>query len=97
MDSDVGPGSFTKPPRLGTGFLLPKIEQTRKLITQILVKLRKRKKPPSVFNAYVARADNSFDQESQNGFNTDDTCDLLSQLRDVLVVCNKQGIKFSEK
>ncbi|CAG8469401.1 8345_t:CDS:10, partial [Diversispora eburnea] len=99
MDSDVYSGSI-KPPRQGAGFLLPKIEQTRKLITKILRELKKRKKPPSPFNAYVVRTDNSFENDihnPQNIFNTDETCDLLSQLKDVLVVCNIQGIKFAEK
>ncbi|CAG8469783.1 6847_t:CDS:10 [Acaulospora colombiana] len=82
-----------RPPRQGGAgvFLLPKIDQTRKLITKILAELRKRKKPPP--SLFVTRADD----ENRNTYNTEHTCDLLNQLKDVLVVCDLQGINFADK
>src|SRR6266542_1740153 len=86
------PLSLAKSPKRGRNLLLPKVEQTRKLINQILIKLKKRKKPPSPFQNLVNQVDGlSFNEDNpnlQNVFNTDDTCDLLTQLRDVLVVCS---------
>ncbi|CAJ0851576.1 13743_t:CDS:10 [Entrophospora sp. SA101] len=96
--------------RTGTANL--KVDQTRKLITQILLKLKKRKKPPSPFQnsaAYVEDgfsedyyADHNYNDDDGNdinnnneAFNTDDTYDLLNQLRDVLIVCEMHGINFA--
>ncbi|CAI2172830.1 1114_t:CDS:10 [Funneliformis geosporum] len=75
------PLSLPKSPKRGRNLLLPKIEQTRKLINQILIKLKKRKKPPSPFQNLSGSPLN----EDNNVFNADDTCDLLIHLRDVLV------------
>ncbi|CAG8570339.1 6834_t:CDS:10 [Dentiscutata erythropus] len=73
----------------GKTILLPKTDQTRKLITRILTKLKKRKKPPSAFNSYVSEPDSSF--------NAEESCDLLNQLKDVLLVCELQGINFAHR
>ncbi|CAG8540918.1 11607_t:CDS:2, partial [Scutellospora calospora] len=73
----------------GKTILLPKTDQTRKLITRILTKLKKRRKPPSAFSSYITKSDNSF--------NADESCDLLNQLKDVLLVCELQGINFAHK
>nr|CAG8533934.1 14864_t:CDS:10 [Entrophospora candida] len=98
--------------RTGTANL--KVDQTRKLITQILLKLKKRKKPPSPFQnsaAYVEDgfsedyyADHNYNDDDGNdinnnneAFNTDDTYDLLNQLRDVLIVCEMHGINFGDR
>ena len=85
------PLSSSKSPKRGGNILLPKVVQTRKLINQILTDLKKRKKPPSSFQNLVNQDD------SYEVFNADDTCDLLSQLRDVLVVCSMNGINFGDR
>ncbi|RIA95682.1 hypothetical protein C1645_872613 [Glomus cerebriforme] len=98
------PLSLPKAPKRGRNVLLPKVDQTRKLINQILAELKKRKKPPSPFQNFVNRVDPLSSHEVnppllnfQNVFNADDTCDLLSQLRDVLVVCSLNGINFGDR
>ncbi|CAG8479015.1 10493_t:CDS:2 [Cetraspora pellucida] len=73
----------------GGTILLPKTDQTRKLITRILTKLKKRKKPPSAINSYIP--------ESNSPFNAEESCDLLNQLKDVLLVCELQGINFAHR
>ncbi|CAG8481576.1 14613_t:CDS:1 [Funneliformis caledonium] len=91
------PLSLPKSPKRGRNLLLPKIEQTRKLINQILLKLKKRKKPPSPFQNLVGLPLNEDNPNLQNVFNADDTCDLLIQLRDVLLVCEMDGINFGDR
>ncbi|CAB4412992.1 unnamed protein product [Rhizophagus irregularis] len=95
------PVSLPKAPKKGGNILLPKVVQTRKLVSQILNDLKKRKKPPSPFQNMVNQADSFHEVNTnpnlQNFFNTDDTCDLLSQLRDVLIVCSMNGIYFGDR
>ena len=86
------PLSLPKPPKRSGNILLPKVVQLRKLINQILTELRKRKKPPSCFQNFANQVDGSHEV-----FNADDTCDFLSQLRDVLVVCSMNGINFGDR
>src|SRR3954452_11491165 len=92
------PVSLSKAPKRGGNILLPKVVQTRKLVNQILTELKKRKKPPSPFQNMVNQVDSfhevNINPNLQNVFNADETCDLLSQLRDVLVVCSMNGINF---
>ncbi|RIB13957.1 hypothetical protein C2G38_2097116 [Gigaspora rosea] len=73
----------------GKTILLPKADQTRKLITRILTKLKKRRRPPSAFNSYISEPDSPF--------NAEESCDLLNQLKDVLLVCDLQGISFAHR
>jgi hypothetical protein len=95
------PVSLPKAPKRGGNMLLPKVVQTRKLINQKLTELKKRKKPPSPFQNMVNEVDSFHEVNTnpnlQNVFNTDDTCDLLSQLRDVLIVCSMNGINFGDR
>ncbi|CAG8454894.1 2892_t:CDS:10 [Ambispora gerdemannii] len=110
----------------GGGALLPKVDQTRRLVTQILSKLKKRKKPPSVFTILPEYYKNAERSKNVNGnlvsllgssvgsggmvgdgggiamdehgvYSTDETCDLLIQLRDVLTVCKFSGITFGDR
>ncbi|CAG8640384.1 3665_t:CDS:2, partial [Ambispora leptoticha] len=106
-----------------SGPLIPKTEQIRKLVKQILSKLKKCKKPPSVFTTlpeYYKNTERGKNANSNlvsllgssvgtlgggeeiimdehNVYSTDEICDLLIELRDVLVVCKLNGITFGDK
>ncbi|CAG8457974.1 9817_t:CDS:10 [Paraglomus occultum] len=81
-------------------FLLPEVEQTRKLINEILKKLRKRKKPPSVFQdleLYEFGESVKVNKQHNSSFNNDITCELVNQLKDVLSFCSEHDIKFGNR
>ncbi|KAG9290997.1 hypothetical protein G9A89_012869 [Geosiphon pyriformis] len=117
----TGPGGT----QVGTS-VSPKVDQTRKLLLQILRKLKKRKKPPSLFTSQpekILREKNANSlvesgvsllgiggiaggsdygrakvmEEYTTVFHTDETCELLFQLREVLVFCKFSGIIFGDR
>ncbi|RUS26412.1 hypothetical protein BC938DRAFT_470797, partial [Jimgerdemannia flammicorona] len=63
----------------------PKLDEYRKAINLILTRMRKRKKPPNPLQ-HLARPPGA----SEN-YDNDEAVTLLGQLRDVLVIFNKQG------
>lgn len=63
----------------------PKLDEYRKIINHILNRMRKRKKSPNPLH-HLARPPSVSDN-----FDNDEAVELLGQLRDVLVIFNKQG------